>query len=294
MDGICSAMSFVPATSNIGSFGNASIETTLTPGSGYSTPARAAALRLGHRFGVDRIHGRNLMRILKSAERLLLVVGIALLTFCALSYVSGRAYSHLALSRFHATTTVEAAPSRYKKRSSVDFSLWDETRIREYEASLGEHFDAPLAVLRIEKVHLEVPVFNGTDEMTLNRGVGRIVGSGSIDKGGNVGIAGHRDGFFRALKEVTVNDTLQLETKGGTRTYLVDKIQIVSPEDVGVLKGEPVPALTLVTCYPFYFVGSAPKRYVVHASLKSDSQTVNQSAQADLRRTDLNTKENTK
>ena len=234
------------------------------------------------------------MRILISAERLLLVAGIALLAFCAVSYLGGRAYSRLALSRFRASAaSVQAAP-RKANPSSVDFSLWDEKRIREYEASLGEHLDAPLAVLRIEKVHLEVPVFNGTDEVTLNRGAGRIIGTGLIGKAGNVGIAGHRDGFFRVLKDVTVNDSVQLETKEGTRSYVVDKVEIVGPEDVGVLRDNGIPALSLVTCYPFYFIGGAPQRYVVHASLRRDFQTVNQSAQADLRSIDLKIKENAK
>ena len=235
---------------------------------------------------------RNPMRIQRIAERLLLVAGIALLAFCALSYVRGRAYSHLALSKFR--PIAKAAPARHAHGAPVDFSLWDEKRIREYEAAFSEHVDEPLAVLRIEDVRLEVPVFNGTDDTTLNRGVGRIIGTGSIDKGGNMGIAGHRDGFFRALKDVHVGETVRLETKSGTRIYTIDRVQIVGPEDVGVLKDDGVPALSLVTCYPFYFIGSAPQRYVVHASLKSYSQTANQSIRADLRNTDLNIKENAK
>ena len=84
---------------------------------------------------------------------------------------------------------------------------------------------------------------------------------------GNIGIAGHRDGFFRELKDIKIGDHVEMEERGRTATYVVDRVTIVDPRNVSVLRAESEPALTLVTCYPFYYIGSAPKRFIVHAKL---------------------------
>ena len=147
----------------------------------------------------------------------------------------------------------------------VDFQLWDDVRIQGYKESLRHAFGTPLAVLRIPKIDLEVPVLEGTSELVLNRGVGWIEGTPRPGEAGNVGVAGHRDGFFRGLKDVTVGDRLVLSLPHEEVTYLIDEIRIVMPEDVYVLDARPNPSVTLVTCYPFYYFGSAPQRYIVHA-----------------------------
>jgi sortase A len=90
---------------------------------------------------------------------------------------------------------------------------------------------------------------------------------------GNVGIAGHRDGFFRGLRDIHLGDTIDLLVEKGDFRYVVDEIVIVPPDDVSVLATRPKPGLTLVTCYPFYFVGSAPPRYVVRATI-ADSNSL--------------------
>lgn len=143
-------------------------------------------------------------------------------------------------------------------------------RITAYEESLRQQFAPPLAGLEIPKIGVEVPVFDGTDDLTLNRGVGRIIGSGRVGQGGNVGIAGHRDGFFRGLKDVVAGDRIELRTPQRTEVYEVDQIRIVSPSDVDVLKDRGVATLTLVTCYPFYFIGDAPQRYIVRATVSGE------------------------
>lgn len=130
-----------------------------------------------------------------------------------------------------------------------------------------------MAVLEIPKIGLEVPVFEGTDDLTLNRGVGRIIGTTRPGEGGNIGIAGHRDGFFRGLKNITVGDKIDLRTLKGMETYEVTSVIITDPTDIRVLEQGGVPALTLVTCYPFYFIGSAPQRYIVRAELSERSST---------------------
>jgi sortase A len=152
-----------------------------------------------------------------------------------------------------------------------DFRLWSEKRIAAYKTSLASRVPFPLAVLKIPAIRLEVPVLPGTDDLTLNRAVGHIDGSALPGTGGNVGIAGHRDGFFRGLKDIHVGDVITLATQNDTDHYLVDEILIVSPEDVSVLQPRATSSVTLVTCYPFYFVGSAPERYIVHASIANSS-----------------------
>ncbi|HEU4484680.1 MAG TPA: class D sortase [Povalibacter sp.] len=129
----------------------------------------------------------------------------------------------------------------------------------------------PQAVLRIPKLALEVPVYEGTSDVTLNRGAGRITGTAAVDSAtGNIGIAAHRDGFFRPLKDIAVGDALSIATLSGEREYRVTKLDIVDPDDVSVLQSTDDSTVTLVTCYPFYYVGSAPKRYIVTAKLASD------------------------
>jgi len=148
----------------------------------------------------------------------------------------------------------------------VDVSLWSEQRVRAYRESLATPSTTPIAVLKIPRVDLVVPVLPGTDELTLNRGVGHIEGTALPGTVGNVGIAGHRDGFFRGLKDLAVGDRLELVTLDHTEAYRVESLTIVPPEQVSVLDPTSVPTVTLVTCYPFYFVGHAPQRFIVRAT----------------------------
>jgi sortase A len=150
---------------------------------------------------------------------------------------------------------------------SAEYAAWSSQRTQSYRARLGKPVES-LAVLRIPALHLEVPVFEGTDEVALNRGVGRIAGTSFPGQGGNIGIAGHRDGFFRSLKEIRTGDAIELVTVSGKDVFVVDRIRVTSPADVGVLRPRTRDSVTLVTCYPFYFVGPAPRRFIVEASLQ--------------------------
>jgi len=147
----------------------------------------------------------------------------------------------------------------------VDQSLWSTVRINAWRNVSGEPAPPPVAMLRIPKIHLEVPVLPGTDDRTLDHGVGLIEDTAEPGMVGNSGIAGHRDGFFRGLKDIVQGDTIRLDTLHGSFAYRVERTWIVKPEDVSVLEPTPVPAITLVTCYPFYFQGSAPMRFIVRA-----------------------------
>jgi sortase A len=148
-----------------------------------------------------------------------------------------------------------------------DQLLWSHERMKAWTlASSVPAAEAPLAVLKIPKINLEVPVLEGTDDPALDYGAGHIAGTALPGQAGNIGIAGHRDGFFRGLKDIVPGDAIDLETARGSEAFVVENIWLVDPDDVWVLDDTPAEALTLVTCYPFYFVGSAPRRYIVRAT----------------------------
>ena len=154
--------------------------------------------------------------------------------------------------------------------AAPDVSDWDLERIAEWRLSLEQVAPPPLAVLRIPKIKLEVAVLPGTEEFVLNRGVGHIPGTSLPGTDGNSAIAGHRDGFFRGLKDVVAGDAIEIETLGAREVYFIERMWVVEPEDVYVLEPTPVRSITLVTCYPFYYAGSAPHRYIVRAVLAAD------------------------
>ena len=153
-----------------------------------------------------------------------------------------------------------------------DQSLWAAGRVRDYQSSLKEPMQA-VAVLTVPTLKLEVPIFSGDDEVSLNRGAGLIAGMGLPDQGGNTGIAGHRDGYFRALKDIKVGDLIEVRTRIKLHRYRVTSIDIVDKNDNRLLADTELPVVTLVTCYPFYYVGSAPQRYIVAGSYEWTSDT---------------------
>lgn len=131
--------------------------------------------------------------------------------------------------------------------------------------------DAVIAVLRIPGIELEVPVYQGTSEHVLRRGAGLIAGTAFPGSAGNIGIAAHRDTHFRGLKDVATGDLIELGTLDQTLVYRIATLEVVGPGDVHVLDDTGEPMLTLVTCYPFYFVGNAPQRFIVRATVADAS-----------------------
>jgi sortase A len=148
-----------------------------------------------------------------------------------------------------------------------DQSFWSSARRRAWQRALDDDSPAPVAIMRIPKIRLEAPVLPGTDERTLDRSVGHIEGTAAPGTNGNAGLAAHRDGFFRGLKDIVPGDSIELETLHGRDVYRVERTWIVEPDDVSVLAPTEARTLTLVTCYPFYFVGPAPRRFIVRAVL---------------------------
>src|SRR3954452_7704591 len=133
---------------------------------------------------------------------------------------------------------------RLAMAGTPDQSLWSPGRVSAWRKALGESAPTPLAVLRIPRIRLEVPVLPGSDDHTLDRAVGLIEGTARPGTNGNLGIAGHRDGFFRGWKDIAPGDAIKIDTVDGQDVYRVERTWVVNPDDVSVLDPPSAPALT--------------------------------------------------
>jgi sortase A len=208
---------------------------------------------------------------LKLFGRILTSSGLVLLALWALAQLHSSIGSSVALAQFASSAATQSSRLTADDGSPVDTSLWSDKRVEAFRESLGIKLDPPVAVLRIPRIAMQVPVFRGVDDLTLNRGAGLIAGTAEPGTAGNAGIAAHRDGFFRGLKDVATGDVIELQVRGGVQKYVVKSVTIVQPENLSVFAPTAEPTLTLVTCYPFYFVGSAPQRFIVRAVREVDA-----------------------
>jgi sortase A len=199
-------------------------------------------------------------------ERALWVIGVMLIACYGAVRVGAEVSRREGIESF---TRLSAAPRSVPREiaaAPADQRLWSAARIRAYALDFSAHPNAvPEALLRIPSVKLFVPVYADTSVESLNRGAGMISGTARPRAVGNMAIAAHRDGFFRALKDVALGDRIEIENLSGTRVYRVSALYIVNPDDTRPLRPTGRSTVTLVTCYPFYYVGSAPQRYIVRA-----------------------------
>ena len=179
---------------------------------------------------------------------LLLVIGTVALGYVGMTLLNARLY------QVSAKHSLEIQIQTIKKSDSLQFRL---------PVKPGD----VLGRLDIPRLGISVAVLQGTSSRTLRLGAGHIEATPFPGESGNSGIAGHRDTFFRELRNVRKTDELQLQTATGVLRYEVDWVRVVSPDDISVLAPSADSALTLVTCYPFYFLGSASDRFIVHARL---------------------------
>jgi sortase A len=194
--------------------------------------------------------------LLTWAERLLVAAGLAALAWSAAAIAERHFAQHFA----HETlVTMSAVPAPLAPAAAA-------SPARRAVPSTG----AALADLTIPRVSLSAVVLQGSDAGTLRRGVGHIEHTAFPGESGNVALAGHRDSFFRPLQRVRVGDEVLLETPQGRMRYRVAWLRVVPPTEVSVLGPTAEPALTLVTCYPFWVFGQAPDRFIVRATRVSD------------------------
>jgi sortase A len=190
---------------------------------------------------------RKLNRIVrKGFEYLLLAVGLAGIGIWGLSHVSSTVFQYWANRVLD-----HREPERVQAKTGAP------------RAAIKE--GALLGRIEIPSLHVQSVVREGIGDVTLSLAVGHVPGTALPGQKGNVAVAGHRDTFFRDLRRIGKNDLIRFETPGNSYVYEVESTQIVKPRDVQVLQPNGYPELTLVTCYPFYYVGSAPDRFIVKA-----------------------------
>lgn len=188
---------------------------------------------------------------LKWVERVLLAGGVALLGWCAFIVVDTR------VSQASASRALEALPAIGPAVAARGPSPPEPAPPPTPGTLVGR--------LEIRRLKIDAVVREGTDATTLRRAVGRISSTAMPGTTGNVGLAAHRDTFFRTLKDVRPDDEILLTTPRGEFRYVVRGTKVVEPSDTWVLDPTPRPGMTLVTCYPFHFIGAAPHRFIVRA-----------------------------
>lgn len=158
----------------------------------------------------------------------------------------------------YAYETVEAR--RFQAQQAAAFA-----RSAQAYAPVSVRTGGLVGMLDVPRLKLSTPVIEGDNEATLKRAVGHLPDTPFPWESGNSAIAGHRDGLFRPLKDIKVGDEIRFRTSRDEYRYRVVNTSIVQPDDVSVLDGRGQQLLTLITCYPFHYVGNAPKRFIIHA-----------------------------
>jgi sortase A len=161
--------------------------------------------------------------------------------------------------------TVEAR--RFQAQRAAEFA-----RAAQAYAPVTVRTGGLVGMLDVPRLRLTTPVIEGDDDTTLKRAVGHLPDTPLPWEDGNSAFAGHRDGLFRPLKDIQVGDEVRFRTSRDEFRYRVTGTSIVAPDDVSVLEKRSQPSLTLITCYPFYYVGNAPKRFIIHASREDASR----------------------
>ena len=205
---------------------------------------------------------RPTSRARRAVRLLLLLVGLACLGIYCYSYLYRTTYQLYEGWRFdHEAPSATPAPA--VKPGTLPVVLPDP----DHGAPAPKHSGSTSVIGRISipHLHLSAIVEEGIDDMTLSRAVGHIPGTALPGETGNIGIAGHRDTFFRALKDLQPQDEIDFTTHSGRFHYTVESLSVVEPDNVGVLKSDGGQTLTIVTCFPFQYIGNAPHRFIVHA-----------------------------
>jgi sortase A len=187
-----------------------------------------------------------IQKLLRWGQRLLFLTGILVLAFVGFSMLDASLYQASAKRTLENQIHLEKEPHETQPRAAI---------------RPGDI----LGRLDIPRLGLSVAVLQGTSSRMLRLGAGHIEGTALPGESGNSGIAAHRDTFFRGLRDIHKADEIQFQTSTGLSHYAVDWARVVAPDDLSVLAPSAESALTLVTCYPFYLVGPAPKRFVVRA-----------------------------
>ena len=185
--------------------------------------------------------------LLGTSQYIFLVLGLAALSYCGFVLLDATLYQS------------------YQKRSFEKIGRSSASTPAPLVADQVTRAGSPLGLLEIPSIGFSAVVLEGVDAPTLQRAVGHVPDTALPAHPGNVAIAGHRDTFFRPLRNIQKHDEITLTTRRQSYRYRVEWTEVVRPDDTDVLESSPQSTLTLITCYPFYFVGAAPKRFIVRA-----------------------------
>lgn len=205
---------------------------------------------------------------LRWSRFLSLALGVLLLGYCGFVLLDARLYATYQSRRFQRafkSLTAVNGSAENPHLSSLPAAEAASNHTRTGSSGSAGRAGSALGRIEISAIGLDAIIMEGTDAKTLRRAVGHISGTPLPGQQGNTAIAGHRDTFFRALRNIRENDAIMLTTLAGSYGYRVDSIKVVEPDNTAVLDNSDAEILTLVTCYPFYFVGPAPKRFIVRA-----------------------------
>jgi sortase A len=200
------------------------------------------------RFQWRRERASRAQKALRWAERFFFIVGCCALALCAAWYWQARVYQDIAFEELRQTTqeaSSDAAPPPV--------------------VPLPPRPGQPIGEIEIRRLGIVAAVVEGVGSRHLRLAVGHVPGTALPGERGNIGIAGHRDTFFRSLRHIRAGDTIRLITPRGLYEYSVESTQVVAPSQTEALQSRSEPSVTLVTCYPFYYVGPAPRRFIVRA-----------------------------
>ena len=210
---------------------------------------------------IHRTRGRSLLRWSQVA---LFAAGALALSYCAFVVVDSWYYQKREDREFRRLVHQEASAKPPAKRNPPARHPAKEPATSQAIAPVIAE-DGLIGRIEIPRLGISAVLSEGTDQKTLRRAVGHIEGTALPGQPGNMGIAGHRDTFFRPLRHIRPNDIIVVAALNGRFRYRVTSTKVVPPTAVDVLAPTPGQTLTLVTCYPFYYVGSAPRRFIVKA-----------------------------
>ncbi len=209
---------------------------------------------------------------LRWARFFFLAVSVLALSYCATVLLDRWLFQAYQTWRFERALkdAQTAAPANPQPGSSPLAAQAKADRARAVSLGIDGLAGSPLGRIEISSIGLVAMIMEGVDGKTLRVAVGHIPRTALPGQQGNVALAGHRDTFFRGLRNIHKDDEITLVTLHGSYLYRVDSTQVVDPKDIKVLAPTVGDILTLVTCYPFYFVGPAPNRFIVRAHRVSE------------------------
>jgi LPXTG-site transpeptidase (sortase) family protein len=226
-----------------------------------------------------RVRLRFTKSLLRRGERLFFAIGLVCFGLCAAVLVHAWSFQAYENWAFEQQLRGESVSVREFLAETVSWPAPAAEELLVHSAAesgkpptLGFHGAGGGAIvgrIEIPRIGLKAVILEGVAPRTLALAVGHIPGTALPGRTGNVGIAGHRDTFFRGLRDVRAGDAIVVTTLDGSYEYRVKSCEVVGPHETGVLKDAGEPALTLVTCYPFHYLGPAPERFIVHAERAS-------------------------